>query len=220
METVTLEVKSRSADNSARDIRSEGLIPAVFYGPKQRNKNLTVDYQTFRRIFEKGGGNTVLELDVDGKEKVNVLVHELQHDPITDRFTHIDFKFVDLNKEVTTEVPLKAIGESKAVREDGGTLMQSREMITVKCIAKSIPKDIEFDITPLEDFHSVLHISDLKLPEGVEVLDDPELTVASVVAPRAEEEEAPVEEEAVATEEEAKGGQAKPEEAKEEKAES
>ena len=222
METITLEVKSRNTDVSAKDTRKEDLIPAVFYGPKQENKNLQVDYQTFRRIFDKAGGNTVLELDIDGKDKVNVLVHDLQYDPVTDKFTHIDFKFVDLNKEVTTEVPLVAIGESKAVRELGGTL-QTKDMVMVKCMAKSIPHSIEFDITPLEDFHSSIKVSDLKLPEGVEVLDDPEMSVASVAAPRAEEEE-PVAEEAEETEGEAsaeEGAKAESaEEKKEEKAES
>jgi len=215
MDTITLEVKSRPIDISAKEIRNEGMIPGIFYGLKQENKNLSVDYQTFRRIFEKGGGNTVLELDIDGKDKVNVLIHELQRDPVTDKFTHIDFKFVDLNKEVTTEVPLIATGESKAVREFGGTFMQSREMVMVKCIAKNIPKHIEFDISSLEDFHTVLHISDLKFPEGVEAVDDLELTVASVAAPRAEEEEV-VAEETEAPVEGEKGEEAKAEEKKEE----
>lgn len=196
METITLEVKSRSAGISAKDTRRGDLIPCVFYGPKQENKSLEVDYQTFRRIFDKAGGNTVLELDIDGKDKINVLVHDLQHDPVTDKFTHIDFKFVDLNKEVTTEVPLVAVGESKAVRELAGSL-QAKEMVTVTCMAKIIPHQIEFDITPLEDFHSSIQVKDLKLPEGVVITEDPDLSIASVLAPRAEEEEAPVEEEGV-----------------------
>lgn len=218
METITLEVKSRNADLSANDLRREGAIPCVFYGLKQENKNFAVDYQTFRRVFDKAGGNTVIELDVDGKEKINVLVHDLQYDPVTDKFTHVDFKFVDLNKEVTTDVPLVATGESKAVRELGGTL-QTKDTITVKCIAKIIPHEIEFDITPLEDFHSSIHVKDLKLPEGVEILDDPELSIASVTAPRAEEEEPEVEE-AVEGEEAAEGSEKKEEkEVSEEKTE-
>jgi len=211
MDIITLEVKSREADTSAKNVRNEDLIPAVFYGDKKENKNLMVDYQTFRRVYEKAGGNTVLELDIDGKEKVNVLVHAFQNNPITDRFSHIDFKFVDLNKEITTEVPLIAVGEAKAVREFGGTLMQSRDTVTVKCMAKIIPHSIEFDISGLEDFHSSIHVSDLKLPEGVVAVDDLELTVASVAAPRAEEVEAPKPAEAAPA---AEG--AKPEEKKEE----
>lgn len=199
MDIVTLEVKSRSADISAKDVRNNDMIPGVFYGSKQENRNVTVDYQTFRRVFEKAGGNTVLELEIDGKEKITVLVHDLQYDPVTDKFTHIDFKFVDLNKEVTTEIPLVAIGESKAVRELMGTFMQNKDTVTVKCIAKNIPHSIEFDISSLEDFHTSIRLSDLKFPEGVEVLDNLELAVASVAAPRVEEEEeeAPVEEEGV-----------------------
>lgn len=197
MDTVKLEVTSRKDDVSAKDIRNEDMIPAVFYGEGKKNQHLAIDYQTFRKVFDKAGWNTVLELEIDGKKSVNVLVHDVQHDPVSDRFIHADFKFVDLNKEVTTEVPLVAVGESMAVKELGGTL-QTRDMVTVRCMAKIIPHSIEFDITELEDFNSAIHIGDLDLPEGVEVLDEPELTVASVAAPRAEEEE----EEEVAEDEE------------------
>ncbi len=197
METVSLEVKTRDA-GSARTVRSEGSIPCNFYGAGKENQVFAVDYQTFRRVFEKGGSNTVIELEIDGKDKINVLVQDVDHDPVTDKFTHIDFKFVDLNKEIITEIPLVATGESKAVRELAGTLMLNRDVLTVKCIAKNIPHEIEFDISPLEDFHHSIHVGDLKLPEGVEALDDSKLTIATVVAPRAEEEEAPAEEEAAA----------------------
>lgn len=217
METISLEVKSRNAEVSATDVRRQDSIPCVFYGPKQENKSLEVDYQTFRRVYDKAGGNTVVELDIDGKDKENVLIHDLQHDPVSGKFTHVDFKFVDLNKEVTTDVPLVATGESNAVKDLGGTL-QTRDAVTVKCMAKNIPHEIEFDISPLEDFNSSIHVSDLKLPEGVEVLDDPELSVASVAAPRAEEEE-PEAEEGEEGAEATEGGEAKAEEKKEEKAE-
>jgi large subunit ribosomal protein L25 len=212
MDLITLEVKSRQNFN-VKALRRENLIPAVFYGKGQENRNLAVDYQTFRRAYKLAGGNTVLELIIDGKDKTNVLVHDVEHDPVTDKFTHIDFIYVDLDKEVTTEVPLELVGDSKAVRELGGTLMQNRDVITVKCIARNIPKKIEVDITPLEDFHSSIHIEDIKLPEGVSAVDDPQLTVATVVAPKAEEE--------VQAEEEVKEGEeaTSKEAAKEEKEE-
>jgi large subunit ribosomal protein L25 len=211
METVVLEVKTRDA-GSARAVRSEGLIPCNYYGLGKENKIFAVDYQTFRRVFEKAGGNTVIELDIDGKDKINVLVQDVDQDPVTDKFTHIDFKFVDLNKEITTEIPLVATGESRAVRELAGTLMINRDVLTVKCMAKNIPHEIEFDISPLEDFHHSIHVGDIKLPEGVEALDDEKLTIATVVAPRAEE-EAPAETEEAAEQGEAEG---KASEAKEE----
>lgn len=212
METFTLEVQSRKDGLKANEARNSGLIPAIFYGADQENRNLTVEYQNFRRAYRIAGGNTVIELVIDGKDKINVLVHDVQYDPITDKFAHIDFVYVDLNKEITTEIPLVAVGESKAVREEGGTLMQNRDVLTVKCFARNIPKVIEFDITPLEDFHSSIHLGDLVLPEGVTAVDDEKLTIATVVAPKAEEEPEVTEE--VVTETEA-GAPTKEEAAKE-----
>ncbi|MFC1810232.1 50S ribosomal protein L25 [Patescibacteria group bacterium] len=192
MDTLTLEVNSRES-GSARAVRSQGSIPCNFYGIGKDNMNLSVDYQTFRRVFEKAGGNTVIELSIDGKDKTNVLVHDVDQDPVSDEFTHIDFKFVDLDKEVTTDVPLIAVGESKAVREMQGTLMQNKDALTIKCIARILPQTIEFDISVLEDFQSSIHVGDLKLPEGVEAIDDEKLTIATVVAAQAEEEPEEVE---------------------------
>ncbi len=187
MDTIALEVKTREP-GTAHSLREEEILPCVFYGAGKENKSIAVDYQTFRRVYENAGGNTVIALDIDGKDKVNVLVQDVDYHPITGRFTHVDFKFVDLNKEVTTDIPLVAVGESKAVREFGGTLMQNRDMLTVKCMAKNIPHEIEFDISVLDDFNTSIHIGDIKLPEGVEALDDEGLTIATVVAPQAEEE--------------------------------
>lgn len=206
MDTITLEVKTREA-GSARAIRSQGAIPCNYYGFEKENQVFEVDYQTFRRTFEKAGGNTVIELDIDGKNKINVLVHDVDYDPVSDEYTHVDFKFVDLDKEVTADIPLIAIGESKAVREDGGTLMQNRDTLTVKCIAKILPSELEFDISVLEDFQSSIHVSAIKLPEGVVAVDDEGLTIATVIAPREEEVEEVVEE--VAEGEEGADGEAK-----------
>ncbi len=216
MDTIALEVKTREP-GSAHFLREKEIIPCIFYGAGKENKSIAVDYQTFRRVYENSGGNTVLELDIDGKDKVNVLVHDVDYHPVTGRFHHVDFKFVDLNKEITTDIPLVATGESKAVREFGGTLMQNRDMLTVKCMAKSIPHEIEFDIGVLEDFNSSIHIGDLKLPEGVEALDDEGLTIATVIAPQAEEEPEEAESEEGVEGESAEGaeGEAKEEEAQE-----
>lgn len=215
METVSLNVNTRESGSAATVIK-EGMIPCVFYGAGKENLIFSVDYQEFRRTYAKAGGNTVIELNIDGKDKVNVLVHEVQLDPVTDLFTHIDFKFVDLNKEVTADIPLVAVGTALAVKDLAGTLMQNKDMLSVKCLAKNIPHTIEFDISPLVDFHSNIHIKDLKLPEGVEALDDENLTIATVIAPRAEEEETPAEEVEGAEGEEKKEEGKKEEENKEE----
>ena len=228
MEKLILEVQTRTKDN-AGEIRREGLIPAAFYGPGKENQSFVMDYQTFRKTYEKAGKNTVIELAIDGKSKEFTLVHDVQYDPVTDRFIHIDFLSVDMNKEVTAEVPLVFVGESMAVREEAGILMENRDVLEVKCLAKDLPHELEVDLSILVDFNHSIHIKDIKLPEGVEAVDDPELTIATVSAPRTEEEEAaaieasdatpvagePVEGEEVA---EGEGGEAKPEEGKPEEA--
>jgi large subunit ribosomal protein L25 len=188
METLNLEVKSRES-LSPKAVRDTGLIPAVFYGPKQKNQNFTVDYQSFRRVYAQGGQNTVIELTIDGKDKTYVLVQDLQFDPVSDKFTHIDFKYVDLNKEIETEVPLELIGESKAVREMQGTIVTTKDFITVKCLAKNIPHTLKVDISVLEDFTCSIRVKDIALPEGVLTLDDLETVLVNVAAPKAEEEE-------------------------------
>lgn len=231
MEKLTLEVQTRT-NNSAGEIRREGLIPAAFYGPGKENQSFVMDYQTFRKAYDKAGKNTVIELNIDGKSKEFTLVHDVQYDPVTDRFIHIDFLSVDMNKEVTAEVPLVFIGESMAVREEAGILMENRHVLEVKCLAKNLPHELEVDLSILVDFNHSIHIKDIKLPEGVEAVDDLELTVATVSAPRTEEEEAAAIEEsdaaaAVSTEGEAaegeaategEDGEAKPEEGKSEEA--
>lgn len=194
MDIVKLDVKTREKGN-AKSLRKQNMIPAVFYGLKHENRSIAVDYQTFRRAYKKSGTNTVVELNIDDKDKVNVLVHDIQYDPVTDKFAHIDFVFVDLNKEVTTEVPLVFIGEAPVVKELGGTLMESRDSVMLRCIARNIPKSIEVDVSSIADFHSSIHISDLNLPEGAVAVDDPDLTLITAVAPKAEEEEEVPEEE-------------------------
>lgn len=225
MDIVKLDVETREA-KKAKSLRKKDMIPAVFYGLKHENRNLAIDYQTFRRAYKKSGTNTVLELNIDGKDKINVLIHDIQYDPVSDKFAHIDFVFVNLDKEITTEIPLVFTGESIAVKDLGGTLMENRDSVMVKCVARSIPKQIEVDISSIEDFHSAIHIGDLKLPEGATVVDDPELTLVTVAAPRAEEEEEIPEEETEAEvigeekSEEQKGGEGAAEEKSAEKGES
>lgn len=218
MDIVKLNVETREAGKT-KSLRKKDMIPAVFYGLKHKNRHLAMDYQTFRRTYKESGTNTVLELNIDDKDKVNVLIQDIQYDPVTDRFAHVDFVFVNLDKEVTTEIPLVFTGESPAVKDLGGTLMDSRDTVTVKCIARNIPKQIEVDVSSITDFSSSIHIGDLKLPEGSTLVDDPDLTVVTAIAQREEEEEEIPEEEVEAEvigEEKEEGEKAEGEEGKEE----
>lgn len=188
MDTMTLEVQSRSLESRARDLLNSNLIPAEYYGRGVANKSLQIDYQTFRKLFRFAGTNTVIELNVDGKEKVNVLVHDLQRDPVSDLITHIDFVNVRMDEEIHTHIPLEFVGVSKAVKELGGILVHHLDEIEVKCLPKALVHNIEVSLDPLVDFHSFVRVKDIVLPPGITVLDNLEDVVVSASAPRVEEE--------------------------------
>lgn len=188
MDTMLLEVQSRSLKSKARDLLNSNLIPAEYYGRGVANKSLQIDYQTFRKLFRFAGTNTVIELNVDGKEKMNVLVHDLQRDPVSDLITHIDFMNVRMDEEIHTHIPLEFVGVSKAVKELGGILVHHLDEIEVKCLPKALVHNIEVSLDPLVDFHSFVRVKDIVLPPGVAVMNNLEDVVVNASAPRIEEE--------------------------------
>lgn len=192
MPSLVLPVQKRSLSERPRDLRNSGRIPAISYGRGKDSLPLTVDYQGFRKIFEKAGESTIVELEFEGK-KIPVLVHDVQYDPVSDHITHVDFYLVDMAKEVTTKVPVKCIGLAPAVKNLGGILTVHKHEITIRCLPKDLISVIEIDVTSLDNFHSSIHVRDLKVPSVLKVLDHAEDTVVNVRPPKVEEEVKPVE---------------------------
>ncbi|MEK7523818.1 MAG: 50S ribosomal protein L25 [Patescibacteria group bacterium] len=192
MDSMTLEVALRKPQAKGRHVRLGGEIPAVYYGRGQKPMSLQLSYQKFRKVFEKAGENTIIELELDGK-KHPVLVHEVQYDPVLDTVIHIDFIHVDMQKEVTTSVKVVLVGVSPAVKNIGGVLDLLKHEIEIKCLPKDLIHAIEVDITPIVDFKTSIRVKDLKVPSSVKILDDAEDTVVTASPPRAEEETKPAE---------------------------
>lgn len=188
MDTYKLEVEARDTSVAAKNLRAEDKLPAVLYGEGIKNVDFQMDYQTFRRIYREAGGNTVIDLAVGGKS-FKVLVQHVDFDPVTDKMIHVDFINVRMDKEITAKVPLEFVGQAPAVANLDGILMHAREEVEVKCLPGDLIHSIEVDVSSLEDFNTSITVGDLSVPEGVEILDDPEQPVASVSAPREEEEE-------------------------------
>lgn len=181
---MTLEVQSRNGEMKAKELLRNDILPLEYYGRGVENRSLQVDYQSFRRALRQAGKNTVIELVVDGKDKLNVLVHEIQKDPITDKMTHIDLINVDMKKELTATVPLHFVGTAPAVKELGGILQTPLTKVEITCLPKDLIHSIDVDVTVIKDFNTSIHLSDLKLPEGVQFATDLSLAVASVVPPK------------------------------------
>ncbi len=195
MEKIKLQAKHRDTfGKKVAKLRREGLIPAVMYSKGKEGTALSVDKKLFDHVYKLSGGSTILTLEIEGDKDRNVLIKEVDRNPVTDNVVHADFYQVKMTEKITATVPLRFIGDSKAVMDLSGSLITNKSEVEVECLPADLPHEIEVDISLLEDFESVLHISDIKLPPGVEVKDDPEETLAFVEAPRSEEELAELEE--------------------------
>ena len=194
MATATLNAKPRQdiGKGVARKLRAAGEVPGVIYGSGRPPQPLTVNAREFDRLAERVRiTSTVIELALDGKT-ARTLIRELQRDPIKRSVIHVDFQELVAGEKVTVSVPLRFVGTAEGVKSDGGILEETMHQLEVTCDPSNIPDHIDVDVTPLTIGHS-LHVGDLTLPEGVEVVDDPEQTVAVVSAPKVEEEPVPVE---------------------------
>ncbi len=194
MATASLNAQLRAdrGKGVARKLRAAGQIPGVIYGHGREPQSLTIDAREFNRLAERIRiTSTVIELALDGKT-ARTLVRELQRDPIKRSVLHVDFQELVAGETVNVSVPLRFIGVPDGVRVSGGILEEVVHNIHLECDPSLIPDHIDVDVTALTIGHSV-HVSDLKLPDGVQVTDDPELTLAVVSAPKTEAEPVPAE---------------------------
>jgi len=191
MEKFTLEV-TQGKYETAKEVRLAGQIPMNYYGKGVKNINFSVDYQNFRRVYLKAGRSSIINFIDENKKEFPVLVHQIQYDPVTDDIIHIDVLAVDLNKAITTEVPLVFVGQAPAVKDLSGVFNGFKDVVTIECLPKDLPREIEVSIESLVDFHSSITVADIKAPKGVKIVEDSGVHIATVSAPAAAEEEAPV----------------------------
>jgi large subunit ribosomal protein L25 len=189
---VTVEVRSRTGKGGARKVRAAGKVPGVLYGRSGEPVVVTcVEKELLQSLDKEKRRNTVLKLSiVDGgkTEEVTAMVRDAQIDPLSRRLEHVDFLRVDLNEEVHVTVPLVLTGKAIGTT-NGGQLHQSMHLVPVAAKPAVIPTKLEVDVTALE-IGDALHVSDLKLTEGVRIMLDAREALASVVAPKAEKVEA------------------------------
>jgi large subunit ribosomal protein L25 len=189
MTKINLKSKTRSLPGKkAGKLRKEGKIPAVLYGNKVSSQSLWVDYLDFQKTFHEAGESTIFELEIDGKRKANVLIYDVQKDPISGKYSHIDFFQVRMDQKIETDVPLEFVGESDAVKTLGGVLVKSIDTVPVICLPADLPPKIEIDISALKTFNDAIKISDLKVSDKVSIQVDPETVITNVAPPRSEEE--------------------------------
>jgi len=189
MAEVTLEVARRegSGKGVARKLRQNGKIPAVVYGGHRESVAIEVDRKAVSELIQKSqhGVRSIFLLKMSGTDQQrHAMIKDIQMDPITRKMTHIDFVRVTMDEVLRVTIPVHHTGTAIGVKQGGLLDFQIREL-HVECLPTAIPDSIDVDVTNL-DVHDYVRISDLKLPEGVKVLDDPERVVVGVTVARAE----------------------------------
>jgi large subunit ribosomal protein L25 len=188
--SLTAKLRQGKGKQFARRVRHQGMIPAVLYGPGKESRNLEVNPTDLTRaISTKAGENTLIDLTVEGETARIVLVREIQVDPISREYLHADLYEVPMDKKIRVPVPVMIRGEALGVKE-GGVLDQIIREIEVSCLPTEIPEQLEIDVSALK-IGGAAHAREIPMPPGVEILIDADQTVATVVAPRKEEELAP-----------------------------
>lgn len=165
-------------------VRNSGLIPAELYGHNVPNVHLTVNKNEFTKVLRKAGESTIIELVGIGGKPRNVLIHDFQKHYLTSEPEHVDFYEVSMTEKLTATVALEFVGESKAVKEQGGVLVKILNEVEVECLPSDLPHNIEVDISKMTSFDISIHVKDLSVPPKVTIVTDPEETVAKVQPPR------------------------------------
>ncbi len=207
---LTAEIREGVGKEKAKKLRSKGLVPAIFYGPKSQTIPLVIHSKELAKALQtEAGENVLIDLDIrkgDQSDRKVVMLKDIQIDPLQMVTLHTDFYEVTMDQMVIVEVPVHLVGKPEGTKM-GGILEQVRRAIQIQCLPADIPKSIDVDVSPLMIGDSI-HVQDIQA-EKVKIISDTNFTIATVVPPVVEEKVA----EAVAPEV-AEGAEVKEEEGK------
>ena len=190
--TLTATPRSETGKGAARKLRAERRIPAVIYGHHREPQALSLDGRELDKLLDRiAAETTVVELALSSGP-TRTLIREIQRHPFRRQVLHVDFQELVAGERITVDVPIVLIGSPNGVRNEGGVLDQVMRQVNVDVDPSAIPNHIDLDVTNLE-LNESLHVSDLKLPEDVRILDDLNATVCVVSPPRVVEEAPAVE---------------------------
>jgi large subunit ribosomal protein L25 len=188
----TLTATKRSKTDKLATIRTNGMVPGVVYGAGVENTSISVPAPLFVKVLKAAGESSTVELTL-GTKKIDVLIHDVQVDPVKGFPIHVDFLAIDMNKPVEVSIALEFTGVAPAEKSGLGSLVKVLHEVDIVALPKDLPHTIIVDISPLETLDNQIHVKDIMLPKGVTMVTDSEEVVALVAAQKEEkEEEAPV----------------------------
>lgn len=189
MTAVTLEVKPRAEGDTPDSLRSQGLVPAVFYGPKQEATSIAVEAGKLEVIWRDAGETTLITLKGAG-EAHDTLIHDIQVHPLTGKILHADFYVIEKGKKVEVNVPLAFVGEAPAEKQ-GHVLSKALHEITIEVAPQELPHSLEVDISTMVNVGDHILAGQIVLPKSAELKNDADEIVVSVTEMHKEEEPAP-----------------------------
>lgn len=179
-----VEARSEAGKEKAKKLRARGLLPGVVYG-EGKSTPVVFNAHEFETLYHSIRGENVLvnlEVQNGGSETKKSLIKEVQRDPVWGKILHVDFQHISLSKRITVKIPVRLVGTPVGVKDTGGILQHTFRELEISCLPTEIPQHIEVDVSHLKIGDSV-HVRDLRLGESIQILVDPDLSVASVVPP-------------------------------------
>jgi len=200
---LSLNAKTRDLKEDLKKIRASGEVPAVLYGAGTESTPITISMVDFKKIWHKAGESSTVKITTP-KGVVDTLIHEIQHDPVSDEPIHVDFLVIDMTKKIKVEVPLEFTGVSEAVRTGLGTLVKVMYEVEVEALPADLPHNFVIDISKLAALDSQILVSDIVLPAGVTMITKLGEVVAAIAEQKEEKEEVPIDLSAIEVEKKGK----------------
>ena len=189
---LNVELRSKTGKGISRQLRSADMVPGVVYGKGMDPMAISIKYRELQAAMAGDGGqNNLITLVGGGNlDQSMAIIVDLQRDALKGTYKHVDLHRINMTEKLRVTVPVILRGTALGVKE-GGLLDLAHHELHVECLPGNIPDHIEIDVTDLKIAHSI-HVSEIPLPDGVKILDNPKTPVVSVLG-RAKEEEAPAE---------------------------
>ena len=190
---LALTAKIRDIKENLDNLRASGELPAVFYGMKNPSTSISISKIDFKKIWRQAGESSTVKITTPASV-IDVLIHDVQVNPVTDEPIHVDFLVIDINKAIKVKVPLEFTGVSEAVKSGLGTLVKVLHEVEVEALPADLPHNFIVDISSLVGLDSQILVSGIILPKGVKMITKTDEVVASIAVQKEEpkEEVAPV----------------------------
>ncbi len=161
--------------------RMPSQIPAVVYGPKTKNQNIVINYNDFDKLYKTSGESTLINLEIGNQKPFKALIHQIQYNPLTDKYMHIDFYQLDMHKKLKVEIDINFQGIEEVEKATAGEAIKNLDKIEVECSPENLIREIKLDVSEqLKQIGDVIYTKDIKLPEGLKLITGEDIPIISL----------------------------------------